>query len=114
MLPCTSLSHWSYSDWRYVNNPPPPQKFDPNDPTLTPARFDYYTRMSMLNRFGFSQPLPELPAWMNQQLAKHINVYQTLVRPFLSQGQVARLTKQPLRKGGATSPPSSGLFSPSL
>jgi alpha-galactosidase len=92
------LLHWSFSDW--INrNPPPEQTFNPHDPALTPVRFDYYTRISMLGAFGISQKLAELPAWLQARLAEHIRLYRSVVRRFVAHGDLYRLTEQPRRDG---------------
>ncbi|MBE2267959.1 MAG: alpha-galactosidase [Anaerolinea sp.] len=91
--------HWSFGDW--INkNPPPPQNFNPRDPKLKPHQFDYYTRISMLNVFGYSQKLPELPAWVEARLTAHTQIYKQHVRRFVKEADVYRLTGQPERDGG--------------
>ncbi len=57
LLAPDALLHWTYSEWR-PRDPPPYQKFDPHAPDLTPAKWDYYARISMLGRFGLSEKLP--------------------------------------------------------
>lgn len=88
--------HWSYSDWIADH---PRQRFDPHDPALTTARFDYYTRIGMLGAFGVSQRLPELPVRLAERLARHTEQYRTVVRRFVREGELYRLTEQPLRDG---------------
>lgn len=88
--------HWSYSDWLGSH---PRQRFDPRDPALRPHQFDYYARISMLGGFGFSQKLPELPDWMRERMAGHIRDYRTVVRRFVREADMYRLTGQPLREG---------------
>ncbi|MAS37422.1 MAG: alpha-galactosidase [Anaerolineaceae bacterium] len=98
MLAPDSILHWSFSDW--INkNPPPQQNFNPRDPNLRPHQFDYYTRISMLNVFGFSQKLPELPAWVESRLSHHTRIYKQYVRRFVREADVYRLTEQPRRDG---------------
>jgi alpha-galactosidase len=53
----------------------------------------------MLHRFGFSQGLPDLPDWVRQRYAKHIHDYKHIVRRFVQQGTLVRLTNQPRRNG---------------
>ena len=90
--------HWSFGDW--INkNPPPPQNFNPRDPKLKPHQFDYYTRMSMLNVFGYSQKLPELPAWVEARLTTHTQLFKQHVRRFVREADLYRLTGQPHRDG---------------
>lgn len=88
--------HWSYSDWLGEH---PRQRFDPHDSALTPQRFDYYTRIAMLGGFGFSQKLPDLPDWLQERLAGHIRDYKTVVRRFVREADLFRLTAQPEREG---------------
>lgn len=94
MLAPNVCLHWGYCDWlgehRY-------QKFDPRDPSLTRERLDCYTRISMLGGFGFSQKLPDLPAWVAERFAHHIRVYRETVAPFVREADVYRLTDQPKR-----------------
>ncbi|MBK8019938.1 MAG: alpha-galactosidase [Chloroflexi bacterium] len=98
MLAPDACLHWSFGDW--INkNPPPQQNFNPRDPKLKPHQFDYYTRISMLNVFGFSQKLPELPAWIADRLFEHARIYKQYVRRFVREGDLYRLTGQPRRDG---------------
>ncbi|MBS3933403.1 MAG: alpha-galactosidase [Truepera sp.] len=98
MLAPDSLLHWSFSEW--INkNPPPPQTFNPRDPRLRPHQLDYYTRIAMLNVFGLSQRLPDLPAWVHDRLSHHIKIYQDHVRRFVREADLYRLTAQPQRDG---------------
>lgn len=99
MLAPDRLLHWSFSDWRSPT-PPPQQNFDPHDPGLTRKRFDYYARISMLGVYGYSQKLPDLPAWLSVRIAEHNALYKTQVRRFVREGDLYRLTGQPLRSGG--------------
>ncbi|MBB6731793.1 alpha-galactosidase [Cohnella zeiphila] len=88
--------HWSYSEWRGEH---PNQRFRASDPSLTPERFDCYTRISMLHGFGISQKLPELPSWIAERLRLHIADYRQLVRRFVREADLYRLTGQPLHDG---------------
>lgn len=98
MLAPNACLHWSYSQWR-KENPYPLQKFDAHDPNLTQTQFDYYTRIGMLGATGFSQKLPELPAWVAARLADHIRIYKTQIRRFVREAVLYRLTEQPRRDG---------------
>ena len=98
MLAPDSLLHWSFCEWRNTN-PPPQQNFNPRDPNLTREKLDYYTRISMLGLFGFSQKLPDLPSWVAERLAYHTRVYKEHIRRFVSQADFYRLTDQPRRDG---------------
>ncbi|RPJ49698.1 MAG: alpha-galactosidase [Chloroflexi bacterium] len=98
MLAPDALLHWGYGEWR-SKNPPPQQRFNPRDPNLTPRQFDYYTRISMLNVYGFSQKLPDLPDWMLERIKLHTRIYKEHVRRFVREADLYRLTPQPLRSG---------------
>lgn len=99
MLAPDSCLHWGFCDW--INkNPPPYQTFNPRDPKLKPHQFDYYTRTSMLNVYGFSQKLIELPAWVEARFDHHTSVYKSIVRRFVKHADLYRLTEQPRRDGG--------------
>lgn len=88
--------HWSYSHWLgdFAK-----QRFDPQDPTLSEVRFDYYTRIGMLGAFGVSQKLPELPRRLAERLAVHVRDYREQVSRFVREADLYRLTAQPLRDG---------------
>jgi alpha-galactosidase len=98
MLAPDSILHWSFGDWVH-KTPPPQQTFNPRDPNLKQHQLDYYTRTSMLNVFGISQKLPELPAWVKERLTFHTGVYKNHVRRFVREADVYRLTTQPKREG---------------
>ncbi|MGU3568271.1 alpha-galactosidase [Paenibacillus sp. A51L] len=97
MLAPDACLHWSYSEWRGDH---PSQTFNPRDPLLTEKRFDYYTRISMLRGFGFSQKLSEMPERWRRRIADHVKVYKETVRMFVREADLYRLTGQPLREGG--------------
>jgi len=98
MLAPNTLLHWTYSHWRN-SDPPPYQRFNPFDSDLTPAKWDYYTRISMLGWYGVSQKLTEIPRWMSQRIADHNRLYQREVRRFVREADLYRLTDQPQRSG---------------
>lgn len=98
MLAPNVLLHWSFSDW-CNRNPPPQQTFNPHDPHLTQKQLDYYTRISMLGLFGLSQKLPDLPDWVAERLKTHIRLYKEVVRRFVREADLYRLTEQPRRSG---------------
>jgi alpha-galactosidase len=87
---------WMYSEWR---SPTETQRFDPADPALRPHQLDYYVRIAMLSMCGFSQRLPQLPAWVAARIRQHIALYQGQVRRFIREGTLAHLTDQPRRSG---------------
>ncbi|MBL8093388.1 MAG: alpha-galactosidase [Anaerolineales bacterium] len=98
MLAPNVLLHWTYSQWRNLN-PPPYQTFDPHDPAVTRKVWDYLCRISMLNVFGLSQKLPDLPAWLAQRSVEQIALYKKHVRRFVKEADLYRLTDQPRRSG---------------
>ncbi len=97
MLSPDALLRWTYSEWI---NGYPPQQFNPRDPNLQPHELDYFIRIGMLGVMGLSQKLPELPAWVRERYAAHIGLYKSLVRRFVRQADLYRLTDQPHRNGG--------------
>jgi alpha-galactosidase len=60
---------------------------------------DYYTRISMLRRFGFSQRLPDLPGWVAARYRELVAAYKQHVRRFVREADMLRLTEQPKRFG---------------
>lgn len=95
MLAPNVLLRWGYSDWQHTEHRY--QHFNPQDPALTPHQLDYHIRISMLCGFGFSQRLPELPDWIRERYAHHIDTYKQHVRPFITHADFYRLTAQPIR-----------------
>lgn len=98
LAPETCL-HWSFCEWGGSSHHPR-QTFNPRDPDLKLHQLDYYTRISMLGWCGFSQKLPDLPAWVRDRLAYHTRVYRDHVRRFVREADLYRLTDQPRRDGG--------------
>lgn len=98
MLAPDVLLHWTYSHWRHLT-PPPYQTFNPRDPSFNQAKWDYYTRISMLGLYGISQKLPELPGWMEKRMGEHNAIYKEHVRRFVKEADLYRLTDQPRRSG---------------
>ncbi|HMP39401.1 MAG TPA: alpha-galactosidase [Roseiflexaceae bacterium] len=97
MLAPEALLHWGYCEWAFAEHRM--QKFDPRDPALTRHQIDYYTRISMLRRFGFSQKLPDLPAWVAERYREHIAIYKAHVRRIMPEADLIRLSAQPQRFG---------------
>ena len=96
MLAPDACLRWSYCEWLTTHRA---QLFNPRDPALQAHQFDYYTRIAMMSGFGVSQRLPDLPDWMAERLAHHVQTYRDLVRPFVRTGDLYRLTAQPRRWG---------------
>lgn len=96
MLAPNVCLHWGYSEWIGQH---PHQNFHPHDARLTEHQLDYHVRASMLGGMGFSQKLPDLPAWVADRYRHHIQVYKQDVRAFVAQGDLYRLTEQPKREG---------------
>lgn len=97
MLAPDALLHWGYCEWSHAEHRM--QHFNPRDPALAPHQIDYYTRISMLRRFGFSQRLPDLPAWVAARYRDLIADYKDHVRRFVGGADLIRLTGQPRRFG---------------
>ena len=95
MLAPNVCLHWGYCDWRFAEHRY--QKFDPNDPSLTREQLDYYTLISMMGGFGFSQRLPDLPEWVAERFAYHARLYKEIVANFVREADLYRLTDQPKR-----------------
>ena len=98
MIAPNTCLHWSFSEWR-MPDPPAQQNFNPRSSDLTQRQLDYYTRISMLGLYGFSQKLPELPEWVFNRIAFHTRIYKEHVRRFVRQADLYRLTEQPRRSG---------------
>lgn len=88
--------HWSWSEWMGDH---PQQTFDPRSPELKPHQLDYYTRISMLGQYGFSQKLPDVPEWVASRWEEHTRFYNEVVKRFVREGDLYRLTGQPKREG---------------
>jgi alpha-galactosidase len=97
MLAPEMCLHWGWSEW--IDTKHPHQTFNPRDPNLKQHQLDYYVRNGMLGAFGYSQRLPDLPAWVWQRLEYHARMYQDVVRRFVRTGTLHRLTGQPKREG---------------
>jgi alpha-galactosidase len=96
MLPPSAILHWSSSEWRGVHRQ---QTFDVTDPGLTVGEFDAAVRGAMLHRFGLSIRLTELPTPLRSRLTEHVLTYEEVIRPFVVDGLLHRLTAMPRREG---------------
>jgi alpha-galactosidase len=97
MLAPDAILHWGFCEWGFADHPQ--QTFDPTSAAVSATQLDYYTRISMLHRFGFSQGLPTLLPWIRDRYVQHIDIYKTVVRRFVRTAQLHRLTNQPRRDG---------------
>ncbi|MFC5466990.1 alpha-galactosidase [Lederbergia graminis] len=98
MLAPNVCLHWGYSEW-FEEPRHEKQNFNPRDPNLQEHQLDYYSRISMLGGFGFSQRFPELPEWVEKRFAEHTAFYNRHVKKFVQGADLYRLTEQPLREG---------------
>lgn len=90
---------WSQNIVHYESN----VDKDPIKHDMPRHKLDYIIRANMLNGFGISYRLPELPAWVNERLGELIGFYKRTARRFIGQGDMHRLTGQTLRDGGGDS-----------
>jgi alpha-galactosidase len=97
MLAPDALLHWGFCEWGFADHPQ--QTFDPQSKDLTVSQLDYYTRIGMLRRFGFSQGLPTLLPWVADRYVQHINDYKNTIRRFVKYGVLHLQTNQPRRDG---------------
>ncbi|MFD2614216.1 alpha-galactosidase [Paenibacillus gansuensis] len=72
---------------------------DPIKPDMPLHKFDYMIRANMLNSFACSYRLPELPDWAQRRLGYHIGLYKSMLRKFVGEGDMHRLTGPTLRDG---------------
>lgn len=93
----TAILHWHFGEWGYADHPQ--QTFDPTSTDVTPTQLDYYARIAMLHRIGFSLALPSLLPWIRQRYETHIAIYKDVVRRFIGSATLTRLTNQPRRDG---------------
>lgn len=94
MVPPVAMLHWSWSQWRGSHEG---QGID--IAALTPEAFDTTLRAAMLQRFGVSLRLPELPVALADRLAVHVALFREVLAPLVRDGTLRRLTAQPLRHG---------------
>jgi alpha-galactosidase len=95
MLAPNAALVWSWSQTRGAF-----PSFNLMDPDLSPERLDYSVRTGMLGMFGMSQRLPEMPDWVRERYAHHVDVYRKRIAPLVRAADVYRLTGQPLQEGG--------------
>lgn len=94
MLPPVGMLHWSWSQWRGDHEP---SKLD--FAALGRDAFDTILRAAMLHRFGISMRLPELSEDQLAAIHQHVSLFNDTLAPFVRDGNLHRLTAQPLRAG---------------
>lgn len=97
MLHPSALFHftWSQNIIHYDSN----LDKDPIKPDMPRHKLDYIIRANMLNGFGVSYRLPELPGWVTTRLGELIDEFKGSMRRFVGDGEMHRLTAQTLRDG---------------
>ena len=95
-FPPELLLHWCDSEWRGEH---PQQRFRADDPALEPGALDFRLAIAMLGAFGLSQRLVDLPSWAGERVAHAAHAYRDTVAPCVAQGDLRRLSGQPLRSG---------------
>ncbi|WP_274366107.1 alpha-galactosidase [Paenibacillus thermotolerans] len=73
---------------------------DPIKPDMPRHKLDYIIRANMLNGFGISYRLPELPDWVKARLKELVDFYKYTARRFVGSANMYRLTGPTLRDGG--------------
>jgi alpha-galactosidase len=63
------------------------------------ARFDWIIRAVLMGIPGFSYRLPELPAWCMARLKEHCSFYAHIHHDYIRNGDIHRLTGQPVMGG---------------
>lgn len=86
---------WSQNIVHYESN----VDKDPIKPDMPRYKFDYMIRANMLNGFGVSYRLPELPEWTKIRLGEMIDFYTRIGRRFIGGADMHRLTGQTERNG---------------
>ncbi|MBM7564018.1 alpha-galactosidase [Paenibacillus sacheonensis] len=101
MLHPSACFHFSWSETivHYDSN----LDKDPIKPDMPRHRLDYIIRANMLNGFGCSYRLPELPGWAKARLMELIGFYRETVRRFVAGADMHRLTGQTIRTGSGDS-----------
>lgn len=97
MLHPSVCLHWSWSQTTddYLKN----CEHNPIKEDMPMYKFDYIIRNTMLKCPGFSYKLPEMPQWCLQRLKFHIRFQKNVVKSFIRDADMYRLTGQPLRNG---------------
>jgi len=97
MLHPSALFHftWSQTIVHYDSN----IDKDPIKDDMPRSKFDYMMRANMLNGFGVSYRLPELPDWARRRLGELVAWYKETGRAFVASADMYRLTGQATRDG---------------
>ena len=66
---------------------------------LEKYKFDYYIRSVLMGIPGFSYRLPEMPEWCKKRLGELCEFYAEIYKEYILNGDVHRLTPQPLMGG---------------
>jgi alpha-galactosidase len=101
LLPPVAQLHWSWSQWRGEN-----ADQERDWASLPVAEFAAMLRAAMLHRFGVSLRLPDLRPDLLDCLEEHVRIYRNAVAPLVRDGELHRLTAQPLRGGAGERVPS--------
>jgi alpha-galactosidase len=102
LLPPAAMLHWAMSEFRWKH---PKQTLHLRDPTLTEESFDAIVRAAFMHRFGISWRLPDLPEQWRERFARQVELYKRVVRPFVRNGDLRRLTGTPRRDGSGEQRP---------
>ncbi|SHF50724.1 alpha-galactosidase [Caldanaerobius fijiensis DSM 17918] len=91
--------HWPWSHSRTDKEgkaPYPP--LDLVNQRIDKAILDCYVRIGMLNWFGYSHKLAELPEYVFERLKYHVEFYSRYIKPFVAEADLYRLCGQTLRE----------------
>ena len=96
-LPAACCYHFTQSQMRNpLDNDREPEPISADMPR---HRFDYIIRACMVCNLGLSYRLDELPDWCAQRLKQLIAFYRGIAIPYVYEGELFRLTGQPIRGG---------------
>jgi alpha-galactosidase len=96
LLPPAAMLHWAMSEFLWKH---PRQTLNLRNPSLTVDSFDMLVRAAFMHRFGISWRLPDLPERWRERFSRHVELYKNVVRPFVRNGDLRRLTETPRRDG---------------
>lgn len=71
---------------------------EPIRANMSQSKFDYIIRSAMTGVPGLSYRLVDFPDWCRKRLSEHITFYRKYSAEYILNGDLYRLTKQPLRK----------------